>query len=258
MRRRFNYTGRRRIKRSDVTFSVTEEESGVHRIYADLNLEPYQFPEDSRVYLEAYDRNAVMRFPYGTPASPAPEADVRLSSFKGSDSYHLRVKVVDGERKGRLLGIADSISPVRQEEQGGPTALLRLTKRDLGFLPWKLEFPDTDFPLLVINNGIDAGKSLARANAFFQATVFPWVVEQVLRKILFEDEYRPGPDAEPEDAWKEAWLEFGGTLPGNSRLEADSDTSEDHLETWIEDAVNAFCRSFQPVRKLKAELREVD
>ena len=101
--------------------------------------------------------------------------------------------------------------------------MLRVTTRDLGPVPWKLEYQVADHPLLVINNRIDAGKSLARSNPFFQALVLPAIFEQVLRQILLEEEYVPTV-AEPDDddnMWKEGWLEFAGCLPGNTCLSTD-------------------------------------
>lgn len=259
MRRRFNYTGRRRIKQADVSFSITTDDDGIDRFHAGLDFSGYEFPGDGRVWIEAYDRDAIMRFPFGTVQSPRPETDTVLTAFPGNDSYYFRVKVVDQDHRGRLYGIADSISPVRQEQQqDAHTSLLRLSTRDLGPVPWKLEFFAADYPLLVINNQIDVGKSLARSNAFFQGAVFATLVERILRRILVDEEYWPSGEPEPEDKWKEAWIDFCGSFPGNEHLTADSELSKDEIEAWIEDTVDAFCRSFNPVRKLKAELRELD
>jgi len=259
MRRRFNYTGRQKLKQKDIAISITQDENGLQKFYADLKLDEYKLPSDARVWVEAYDRNAVMRFPYGIAESPASEVATTLDAFSGSDSYYFRVKVVDSEQSSRLFASALSISPLRQDENDDiRKSLLRITTRDLGPVPWSLEFSNSDYPLLVINNEIDAGKSLARSNKFFQALVFPAVLKQILVKILVEDEYRPGSEPDDDDLWKESWLEFAGSLPGNTSLQAGLEVSEDEIANWIQYSMEMFCKQLNAVRKIRLELKEVE
>lgn len=259
MRRRFNYTNRVRIRHQDVQLSIIEDDLGRQKFFADLNLAGYRLPEDGRVWVEAFDANAFMRFPFGTVADPRPEVDTTLDTFTGTDTYSFRVKVVDPKHHSLLLARSTGISPVREDPEGDAgKALLRVTTRDLDQLPWKLEFPPGDYPLLVINNEIDAGKSLARSNPFFQALVFPVVLELILRRILVEDDFVPGNDEDDDDEWKEAWLEFAGTLPGNSRLAVGEELGGDEKDFWIVESVAAFSRQIGAVRKIRVELREVE
>lgn len=259
MRRRFNYTGRKRIKQRSVSFSITEDDSGVSRVYPDVNLDGYGLPSDGLIWIEAYDRNAVMRFPFGMVERPTADGPMTLNAFVGSDSYYFRVKVVEPRHQSRLLASADSISPVRHDGSDQPRkSLLRVTTRGLGPVPWALEFPPADYPLLVINSEIDAGKSLARSNQFFQALVFPAVLNQILRKILIDDEFQPGSEPDEDDEWKEAWLEFCSALPGNSRLASDQAHSEEEREDWIQNSVEAFCCKLGAVRKVRVDLKEIE
>jgi hypothetical protein len=259
MRRRFNYTNRKRIRHQDVCLSITEDDAGRHRFQADLNLKASDLPQDGRVWVEAFDANAFMRFPFGTVASPRPDGDTTLDAFAGTDSYSFRVKVVDPDNHARLLARSTGISAVREDPEGGARkSLLRVSKRDLGHLPWKLEFPSGDYPLLVINNEIDAGISLPRSNPLFQALVFPVVLEVILRRILIDEEFMPGNEYDEDDAWKEAWLEFAGTLPGNSRLPVNEDIDKDQKEFWIEESVATFSRHIAAVRKIRGELGELE
>ncbi len=262
MRRRFNYTGRQKLLQKDVTLTITEDESGFDRFYIQLNLADYQLPEDGRVWVEAYDRNAIMRFPFGTVNSVASESDNALSIFAGNDSYYFRVKIVDPDNGSRLLASADSLSPLRQDDPDHPDgttkSLLRVTTRDLGPVPWKLEFCESDYPLLVINHDIEAGKSLARTNQFFQALVFPNVLNQILRRILLEEKYRPDSEPDSNELWMEGWLEFAGSLPGNTRIGVGTDASEDEINNWIEDTIDSFCKKLNAVRKIRVELKEIE
>jgi len=257
MRRRFNYTGRKRIKQTDIVITITKDVNELHKFYADLNLEQYNLPPDAKVWVEAYDRNAIMRFPFGKVQSPIAELSTTLDAFIGSDSYYFRIKVIDSENNSRLFASADAISPVRHDElDDSSKSLLRVTTRALGPVPWTLEFPGADYPLLVINNEIDAGKSLARSNTFFQALVFPAILKQILKKILVDDEYQPSSEPDNNDIWKEGWLEFAGALPGNTQFQ--SGISDDERDKWIDDSVELFCSKLNAVRKIRVELKEID
>lgn len=257
MRRRFNYTERKRIRKNELSFTITEDKDGTQKFYADIHLGNHELPPDAKVWVEAYDRNALMRFPFGTVAEPKSEAQTTLTDFVGTDSYYFRVKVVDALHRSRLFAVADSASPLRRhDEDEAAKSLLRVTTRDLGSVPWKLEYQVADHPLLVINNRIDAGKSLARSNLFFQALVLPAIFEQVLRQILLEEKYVPSAEPDNDDMWKEGWLEFAGCLPGNTCLSFDQEDSPDDLEQWIEDARTGFCEEINAISKVRSELKE--
>ena len=258
MRRRFNYTNRQRINRSDLAFTIVEEEDGTPRFYAGIDLKNYVFPSDASVWVEAYDRNALMRFPFGSVAEPKSEKSTMLTDFIGTDSYYFRVKVVDKFHKSRLIGVADSVSPVRRDEDETAKSLLRVTTRDLDSIPWKLEYQVADHPLLVINSRIDTGTYLARSNHFFQALVLPAILEQILYRILLEDKYFPAAEPDDDDMWKEGWLEFAGHLPGNSLLPVDKDIPPEDCEKWIVNACDGFCREINAINKIKSELKELD
>ena len=259
MQRRFNYTNRQRIKKNDLSFTIIEDEQGRPKFFADINLENYDLPSDASVWVEAYDRNALMRFPFGSVENPQCDTSTTLTDFQGTDSYYFRVKVVDIDHKSRLVAAADSVSPVRHDDdEQSAKSLLRVATRDLGPVPWELEYPVADHPLLVINNRIDAGKSLARSNQFFQAIVLPAVLEQILRRILLEEQYNPSAEPDADDMWKEGWLEFAGSLPGNSRLTSDQEIPCEDRSRWIEDARKSFCRETNAINKVRSELRELD
>ncbi len=257
MQRRFNYTGRQRIRKNDISFSITADDEGNEKFHADIHLGSYELPPDAKVWVEAYDRNALMRFPFGTAAQPNSEISTQLTDFRDTDSCYFRVKVVDPLRRSRLLAVADSVTPShRQDEDVAAKSLLSVTTRGLESVPWKLEFQPADHPLLVINNRIDAGKSLARSNLFFQALVLPAIFDQVLRQILFEQKYVPAESPDDEDLWKEGWLDFAGCLPGNTRLSIDQEIPDDEKEKWIEDARIGFCTDINAIYKVKSELKE--
>ena len=64
MNRRFNYTGRIRIRRKDLTICLREQD-GILSFDADLSaLVDYELPPESFVFVEAYRQTNWMRFPF--------------------------------------------------------------------------------------------------------------------------------------------------------------------------------------------------
>jgi len=259
MRRRFNYTGRTRIFEKDIRIAVMEPETGMKEFAADLILGDYKLPPDAPVWIEAYDRYAVVRYQFGTVANPHTENKCSLAELSGTDTFHFRVKIIDPNNHSRLLGLAKNINATSPHDEDAPArSLLRLARDDLRGRPWKLEFPVGQYPILYIDNSIDAGTSLARLNIFFQAVVFPQVVETILGRILLADEYRPSSEVDDEDEWKASWIAFAETLPGVSRLETDSDSTTESLTNWIEDVVEGFSRNINAIRKIRITLKEIE
>src|SRR5687767_8442029 len=93
MIRRFNYTGRKRINRSDVKFTLQPADD-VHFMFdATLNLAKHELPPEAVVWVEAYRQTRLMRFDFGTIARPQQPANRKLTEFDTSDAILFRVKV---------------------------------------------------------------------------------------------------------------------------------------------------------------------
>ncbi len=66
MRRRFNYTGRQKIKHSEARIAIAPPDAGPASFDVALNLSRLQLPAHAPVWIEAYYRTQFMRFPFGT------------------------------------------------------------------------------------------------------------------------------------------------------------------------------------------------
>ena len=62
MKRTFNYTGRRKIERRDVSV-LLREDRGTWVFEADLRLADYRFPRNAEIWVEAHRQNLWMQFP---------------------------------------------------------------------------------------------------------------------------------------------------------------------------------------------------
>jgi hypothetical protein len=237
MIRRFNYTGKQRIRREDVSIRLTTSKP-VRSFEAQLLLGEYGLPGDAKVFIEAYEKTAVMRFPFGAVGSTSPPAGekLKLTEFEGSEAVRFRVKVVDsGGRAGRLLAEAEGIHPVFPEEKDEKRRpLLPVRYEVLGEQVWKVEFPEStqDNPILLVNVKIPDKTALVRS-PLFVSLVLPAVLREILNQILLVEEYQ---ELEDGSDWKSLWLRFAKRLAGGDPPGEGQDPAE-----WVDAAVAAFC-----------------
>ena len=245
MLRRFNYTGRKKIRRSAVQLSLIPQGSDPPAFDARIDLDGLNLPDAARVYVEAYHRATYMRFDFGTVGDIRPPDDRRLTDIDAGASALFRVKVIDesGEH-GQILAEADGLSPLDGEQtNANRDPLLPVMTEDLGDAIWKLDFDD-DRPVLVLNKRIEDIHLIARGDHQFFALVYPAVVHRILLQILQFDGYFD-PDGDADD-WRCQWLQFVCRLPGvepppkPETDEADERTRERQME-WIDRATGAFC-----------------
>lgn len=235
--RRFNYTGRKRIRLEDVAIAVYECGDGASRFDADPSLERYELPEDAQVFVEAYRQTTSMRFDFGTVGALQPPGDRTLTEFDSADGVLFRVRVVSmSGRRAILLASAERIRPKRPElKQEERIPLLPVkSSEDLGEQVFSLDFSDR--PLLLVNARVGSFREVTRDPAFI-ALVLPATLRDILTRIVRVEKYSDGDDA---DDWRSQWLRFATLLPGVPDLPTDDD--EDHLDSWIDEAVASFCR----------------
>ena len=106
--RRLNYTGRKRIKREDVSILLHDNPA---MFDADLTrLAEYALPKDAFVFVEARLQTRWMRFKYGTVGAITPDPDRRLTEFDSAEGIRFSVKVTaTSDKAGKLLAEADRI-----------------------------------------------------------------------------------------------------------------------------------------------------
>lgn len=234
MSRRLNYTGRRKIRRTDARISLRPTKDGSPPVFdIGLDLSRYDFPPDAPVRVEAWRGPAVQRWKIGTVATldTLPHAERRLSEVP--DSCQFRVAVIAPDDSGRLLGLADRIRPVLPRK-----SLLPLREvEDLGHEVWRVHFGDSERPELQVNASIPGISDLARTDPSFRALVMPGVLRAILTHMLFVESGEP---EEPDSAMHE-WWQFAqrlapspeGVLPDGVDARCD----------WINAVVEVFAAS---------------
>jgi len=244
MIRKFNYTGRKRIRRSGVHIDLQRGDDGRRFFNIRLQLEDLELPDTAQVYVEAYHRSGYRRFDYGTVGRLRIPADRTLGSISTSVTPLFRIKVVDQTgTHGRILASLDKIRPTGQDNQ--PTdsrSLLFVEYDDLGSAIWQLDL-EGDWPVLRLNRAVDEISLIASSDNRFLSLVYPEVLRQILTRILIVDEHT---DPDCDDDWPSLWLKLASTLPGMS---PPYQTSRVGRRAWIESAVEAFCANFNLLDK---------
>jgi hypothetical protein len=236
--RRLNYTGRKRIRREDVSISLNGKPGEIATFDANLTrLAEYKLPDSARVFVEARLQTRWMRFEFGTVGAITPTADRRLTEFDSTDGVLFSVKVTaSADKAGKLLAEADRI-PVRfpgdVEERRSP--LLPVKSEDIGHEVYRVDFTGTE-PVLLVNRAAGDKDTLARS-PMFMALVYPAALREILTRILHIE----GIDDLDDDGdnWEARWLRFAASLPGMGSVPAKDGDDQDQ---WINDAVAAFAK----------------
>jgi hypothetical protein len=254
MLRSFNYTGRTRINQEDIPIALVGE--GPFKSFeANLAaLSEYKLPPEARLFVEAYDPPAYMRFAFGTVGNitPPPEQERILTEFVGSDAVRFRVKVVEAGTGATILAEADGVLPLSSEENyQNKLPLLPVRSAQLGQEVWRIEFPEgpLDRPVLSVN--VNAGDRIAivRSRAFM-TLAWPAVLREILSTVLLLEKHS---DLDDPSDWRTRWLQFGRSfLPAAQVPPHETDLARG----WINDVVDAFCNKATLLAKFKEEGEE--
>lgn len=243
--RSFNYTGRRRITREEITLKLNQSADKIGVFDADIQLaKGHALPGDALVCVEAYRAASAswMRFPYGTVNALKPPVDRRLLEFDGTDGILFRVKVTSsGDKQGLILAEADSLSPSEpdQDEHSRQSILPVRSDKNLDQRIWRLAIEPRG-PVLLVNSALGEKWEVVRDQAFM-TLVMPEVVEAILTRILLVEKYKDDNDQDEEaGGWYSQWLRFVRSIPGTTEQPMDDDP--DVIEEWIGQVVGAFSR----------------
>src|SRR5579859_3761123 len=161
MIRRYNFTDRKKILRKYVSLRMFTGEAGFQEFEVTLDLSSYDFPVGTAIFIEAYYRSSMMRFPMGLVSE-----NQRFYTYRNTLSdlqdpqVNFRIKLVDqSQHLGRLIGIADKIQTFNENsKQIVRVGLLPVKFTDLNDQIWMLDIPsDGTGPVLCVNATLNAG-----------------------------------------------------------------------------------------------------
>jgi len=259
--RSLNYTGRRRLRQSDVTLIINSGDNGV-TCKASVDLTHLagrtELPPAARIVLEAANGNSVKfaRLDLGTVAQPNYTETHLLPEFGGDEAIVFRVKVV--HESGVLAALAKGLKPTSDQESQ-QRALLPVSIEPLDGLVYRVDFPDGEMPTLILNKALDISldqgiKSFA-ISPLFVALVFPSVVREILTRFLCVDGHAcDGDDSDLSESTEPVrkWLEFARLHNPEPPPESGSEPSE--CLAWIETVVASFGRAQNVVQRCEQAL----
>ena len=236
MRARINHTGRQRIRRSSIRIAVDLRTDDQLRCRLDRDLDDYGFTPNSPVVFECYNGPQYLRIDNGTVAEPPASLLADLSSFATAPKVLFRLKVLDPDGSGKLLGIADQIpltKPDVDDDISGSLVRVRAARLDQQI--WNIDY-DVDGPILEINESIGDWRELVNGSYYFLPLVLSQVVSSVLTKILIEDQTDPESGG---NTWQDRFVElaaFSGNRPFTSSERLDPDLRRQ----WIDTVADGF------------------
>ena len=243
--KRLNYTGRRRIDHTDARVTLIDDGNDP-AFSADLNLQPYDLPGQAQVLVEARAGWTVMRFPFGTVGSLAPAGQTTLSAFDTLNAIRVPIRILDGSvETARVLAVADNIRPRNATIDQSGRSFLEVRQTALGQLPWALELNETP-PLLLINDKFDDARAVVRSESF-RGLVLPEIYRHLLTVAL--EEY----GEEADGSWQRQCVALAYTHTKRSPPPPDD---RDAADSWIDDAVGAFCVRHSILRTAKQAIED--
>lgn len=251
MIRKFNYTGRKKIRRSNVQIDLLRDNEGKRYFNIHLHLDDMTLPDNAHIYVEAYHRSGYQRFDFGTVGEKKIPHDRGLQNFSDGAVPLFRVKVVDKTSShGRILASVDKIRPESVDNvPAGSQSLLFVEYEDLGNIIWQLDL-DGDWPVLRLNRKVEEISLIASSDSDFLSLVYPEAFRQILTRIILEDEHT---DPDCDDDWPSLWLKLACTLPGMSYPPQIGKTEQ---RAWIDNAVEAFSENFGILEKFNKSIHE--
>ena len=249
--RSFNYTGRKKITHNNILLAIYTNNENLNTFNAEFDLTEYDFPNDSKVVVEAYHQANWMRFNFGTILKQTSPDDTNLIEFDDIDNIRFRVKVTD-INEDKILGLADKIKPILNEEiESKYESILPIKNSDLHGAIWKVDYSD-DRPILIIDKTI-GDKYTVFLDTEFLTLVVPSVLREIIIRIfLYEKDF----DLDDMDDWRSQWVDFCKRLSANELPDDKADIEEKY--DWIDDIVSRFCRTHKMLEKLNRYREEAD
>jgi hypothetical protein len=246
VQRIFNYTGRKKIDKSEALFSFFGPED-TPSFNVEFRLNENDFPKESSLYVEAHCGETRQRFAFGKISKIVPPEDRSLTEVDLSRPTLFSVLVVDESKKHGLL-LASGISfrgDKDNNEEKDRSSILTVVKKPMGQLTWRVEFETGGVPELCLNTSIPNAIDKMRSDPHFQALVLPAALRQVLIYFLWNEEDE---DNEIAEKWMEFAKYFGEEKPD----------SEDPLTLmgWVDDVVSAFSMKFNLCDRLLKAVKE--
>jgi len=240
MKRKLNYTDRKKIKRENVSISFIREKDVIVAFSVNkLDVNDLKLIQDAQVYVEAYYRTELKRFNIGTVGKLQIPSYCNIKDMSSPENLRFRIIVVD-PLDSKILAHASRIAP---EEYSKEKSILPVEFSDLGNEIWTIKYEgDEDAPILILNSRIPNIQRMAKQDNQFFIHVYPQVIRDVLTYMVFVDGIES--TIEPSVEWHSDWLKFVkmfNTHTPEILNKDDNNFNKEEVLNWINDTVKKFC-----------------
>jgi hypothetical protein len=247
MQRTINHTGRRKIKRKEIRIHVHDDAGDVPSFDAEFNLDTATLPDHAAVYVEAYHKNTLKRFQFGTVTKIEPPPTRTLDGLDRTGPILFSVRVVDERTHiGRLIASVEQLKPETDNEEEERSSLITLRSRPLGQETWRVNIQKGNKPELSINSRIPDAVGQLKHNPLFQSLILPAVLRHVLMFFLWDDN-----DTE-DDPIADEWFRFAEHFA--TERPPGADTAQ--LLGWVDTVITQFSDHFQLCQMLLGKLEQ--
>ena len=247
MIRRFNFTGRVKIRQKSVKLEVSDINTTSVAFSCEADLLDYEFPSHASIFVEVYSKSFIRRrFSMGTIGEPISLVSVSIPEFSNFPAFNFRIYVIDMEgHYNKILGRSSTLFSATDEDGDGETSILPIRYVDDLNQIWKLEF-DADLPYLKINNKIEGIVDLVNSNEPFKHTFLPAVLREILTRLfIIDDDPFDESDVEtPKGKWAIFIRETIGKPDLLQKMVNDEEVTEDVYGKMdsIEEIVDIFTK----------------
>lgn len=228
--KRFNYTGRKKILREDISIRLRGEFSEKPIVDVSVELADYNLSSNSTVFLEGQSKTRFSREVLGKVSSSVRRNAITLEEFDDAEGLSFKVKVTD-EHDGLLKAIAENIRPHDKDNKPDQNhkSILPVASADLssyGVL-WRVDYIEQN-ATLQIEQELGSKDQVVRS-LLFRGFILPAAMRQILAKIVSRRwDYEL---SDPEDL-STRWLLFARQLGAES-----PDVNTDDHEDWLDETV---------------------
>jgi hypothetical protein len=241
MKKKINYTGRMKIKKQDFVVTINRRDSVAVDFKVHFELKSYNFPENARIFVEAFRHNELKRYDFGT-VKKIKNIDTDISELNHKNTLLFNLKIVDNEKdKGKIIGYINSTKPI--DEGYDRSSIL-----DVEFcsfsdnLVWKLDYGDGG-PILQINTKLTNIQYLITDDAFFFFNVYPAIIKDIMNQIKYID------NAESEDneyEWHDEWIRMAENY---SRMKYNKNLDSVDFDYFVETFIAGFANKHNALWK---------
>lgn len=236
MKRRLNYTGRKKIRSSHFMAKVISDHP--LRVTTAFNFDDLELPGNGRIIVEPHIGTIGERFELGTIAKPNNFEPLNLTRLLDGESIVFRVKVVTED--GKILASGERISLTGKNEDGSSKSLLKVrTDPNLREQICKLSTLNENPPCLILNSRIPGIEQKLVEDPLFGGAVLGMAVQQIVHHIL------SGPDEELE--WHQDWITWMRSI---TEVNIESDLTPTVINDLTREIVFKFVENFQFVSRM--------